>query len=90
MTTIRETEAAFRAEGYSRREAEEMAAVLNTKKHEVNDMPKTLLETRKEQLAKLEDAFDKLRWIKNRNEQQEDQTDSEGDSFHGSTSLPYI
>jgi hypothetical protein len=31
----------------------------------------TLLETRKEQLGKLEDAFEHVKWIKNRTEQQE-------------------
>jgi HK97 family phage major capsid protein len=70
-STIREVEAAFRAEGYSRREAEELTAALNTKKHEVNDMPKSLLEERRGQLAKLEDAFENLKWMKSRNEQQE-------------------
>jgi HK97 family phage major capsid protein len=34
-------------------------------------MSKSLLETRKEQLVKLEDAFDKLKWMKNRNADQE-------------------
>jgi hypothetical protein len=52
------------------REAEELAAVLHKKRNEVNDMP-TLLETRKEQLGKLEDAFEHVKWIKNRTEQQE-------------------
>jgi hypothetical protein len=68
--TIRETERNLRGEGFSRREAEELAAVLHKKRNEVNDMP-TLLETRKEQLGKLEDAFEHVKWIKNRTEQQE-------------------
>ncbi len=71
MGTIRELEAAFRAEGCSRREAEGLAAALNTKKNEVNDMSKSLLETRKEQLVKLEDAFENIKWVKNRTDQQE-------------------
>ena len=70
MGTLRETERWLRAEGHTRREAEELAAVLHKKRNEVNDMP-TLLETRKEQLAKLEDAFESVKWIKNRNAQQE-------------------
>ena len=69
--TLRETECWFRNEGYSRREAEELAAALKIKSEE-KDMSKTLLETRREQLAKLEDGFDKLKWMKNRTEQQED------------------
>jgi HK97 family phage major capsid protein len=67
--TIRETERWFRNEGFSRRESEELTAALQTKKNEVNDMP-TLLETRKEQLAKLEDAFGNLKWKKNRTEEE--------------------
>src|SRR3990170_2584119 len=69
--TLRETERWFRNEGYSRREAEELAAALKIKSEEKN-MSKTLLETRREQLAKLEGAYDKLKWMENRSGQQED------------------
>lgn len=72
MATIRETECALRNNGYSRREAEELAAALNTKKTEVkNDMANIQVEERKAALIKLEGVFDTLKWEKHRTPQQE-------------------